>query len=133
MTDLRFPCAEGNADDWFIGRDGKQYPDEELLNQAQRDAISDAVMSKAATEDVLTIEKARELADATIARAEADERTASLGKRRRAKSSCFDCLARTDCLDLALRDEQQFGTWGGYYEEELRTLRAEIQNRKTKR
>lgn len=91
------PCAsqENDPDDWFIGKDGRQYPDEELEPEAEK---------------------------------------AALVRRRHAKDACFvDCLVRTRCLQLALDRPEPHGTWGGYYEEELRVIRTEIARRNKKR
>lgn len=84
------PC-QSNPDDFFIMRDGRQYPDDAMTEDEQREALQ---------------------------------------RRRRAKDSCFtECPVRTQCLDLALRDQPSHGTWGGYTEEELRKLYNEIARR----
>ena len=132
MTDeLRLPCRESETpDDWFIGRDGRQYTDEDLVSQQERDSISDQVMRDAATDDVLTIEEARDAADRAIDRAETDAKKAALIRRRKAREACHtSCLLRTRCLGQAIEGGQEYGTWGGYYEEELRGLRREIARR----
>lgn len=41
MSDYVTPCSspENNPDDWFIERDGRQYPDESLDLDEQREAL----------------------------------------------------------------------------------------------
>lgn len=128
MTDLRLPCREGNPDDWFIGRDGKQYPDEDLLDDDARLAILEDVNDQGLTGDarVQAIERAED-------RAEADAKTKALQQRRHAKEACHDCLFRTRCLQIAIDGDIQHGTFGGYYEEEIREIRREISRRKRAR
>lgn len=128
MADLRLPCAEGDSDDWFIGRDGKQYPDDDLLTDDDRLAILEEANDQGLEGDarIAFIEKAQD-------RAEQDARTKALQRRRHAREACHtDCLFRTRCLDKALNEGQMHGTWGGYYEEEIREIRVEIARRKRK-
>lgn len=122
MSDLRLPCREGNPDDWFIGRDGKQYGDEDLLSEEEVGDIF-AEIREAGHGDYA------EQVDRAVARAEADAKREALGRRRRAKEACHDCLFRTRCLQLAIDEGHEHGTWGGYYEEELRAIRREIEQR----
>lgn len=117
MSDLRFPCREGNPDDWFIRPDGRQYGDEEFLTDSQADQIM-----ADADEEGADGERA-------VARAEADAKREALQRRRHAKEACHDCLFRTRCLQVAIDEGHEHGTWGGYYEEELRAIRREMQNR----
>ncbi|ACU53779.1 transcription factor WhiB [Acidimicrobium ferrooxidans DSM 10331] len=42
---------------------------------------------------------------------------------RRAKRVCADCDVRLECLEFALRTNQEFGIWGGKDEEERRVIR----------
>lgn len=128
MTDLRLPCREGNSDDWFIDRHGKQYADEELLTEEVREAIhTEAERLELVGEDrVEFVEKAEN-------RAEADARRDALRTRRQAKQACHDCLLRTRCLEAAIDGDIQHGTWGGYYEEEIKEIRREIARRKRAR
>lgn len=126
MAELRLPCAEGDRDDWFISRDGKQYPDEDLLTDEDRRSILERADRQGLEGDerVTFIEKAQD-------RAERDARTKALQRRRHAREACHtDCLFRTRCLDRALSEGQSHGTWGGYYEEEIREIRKGIERRK---
>lgn len=128
MAELRLPCSEGESDDWFIGRDGKQYPDDDLLTDDDRLAILEDANEQGLEGDerVDFIEKAQD-------RAEQDARTKALQRRRHAREACHtDCLFRTRCLDKALNEGHVHGTWGGYYEEEIREIRREIERRKRK-
>lgn len=134
MTDeIRLPCREeGEPDDWFIRHDGRQYAGDEYLTQEERDRISDEVMAVAAEDDILTVEEARDAADRAIDRAEEAAKTALLRRRRRARQACYDCLLRTRCLDLAIKGDERHGTWGGYYEEEIKQIRDLIEERRTR-
>lgn len=123
------PCARSeNPDDWFIGRDGKQYPDDDLLDDDIRLEILEDANRQELTGDarISFIEKAQD-------RAEADAKREGLGRRRRAKEACHECYLRTHCLDVAIRDDMLHGTWGGYYEEELREIRREMSRRRRAR
>lgn len=128
MSDLRLPCRESDTpEDWFISRDGKQYGDDDLLSQEQRDAIAEEVERERGCGPHLA-----EQIDEAIDIAEAGAKKAALARRRKARDACHnDCvLFRTRCLGMALDQGIEHGTWGGYYEEELRTLRREIARRK---
>lgn len=126
MTDLRLPCREGNADDWFLSKDGKQYADDDLLTPEDLDAIELEVDALGLTHG----ERDDALARA-VGKAETDAKTAALQRRRHAKEACFEsCLFRTRCLDRALALGLSHGTWGGYYEEEIREIRRRIDARK---
>ena len=43
-----------------------------------------------------------------------------------AKSFCQVCPVRLDCLQYALRSNQEYGVWGGYDEQERRNLRRRL-------
>ncbi len=130
---LDLPCQDpGNdPDDWFIGRDGKQYPDEDFLSEDEVQRISKSVLAK----DGETAEEHRDRVDAALGAAERSRRRQALQRRRHAKEACFGCPFRVGCLDKALAEPTPatHGTWGGYFEEELRTIRLEIGRRKRKR
>lgn len=127
MTDeLRLPCRESDTpDDWFISRDGKQYPSDDLLTDPMREAVTAEADRKEleGEERVAWIER-------NLDRFEVDAKTASLQRRRHAKQGCYDCAFRTRCLDMALTNHEVHGTWGGYYEEEIATLQREISRRR---
>lgn len=128
MSDEGTPCWETgiDPDDWFISRDGKQYPDDEFLTEVEKANIARSVLPKAdETEDEHT-----ERVDRAIRAAVADRRRAALQRRRKAREACYDCPVRLQCLDLALEGNIQHGTWGGYYEEEIREIRREIKRRR---
>ena len=126
MSDqLRLPCRESDTpDDWFIGRDGKQFPSDDLLTAEAVTAALETVTLTLADEGYV------EAVDKALARAEADAKTEALGRRRRAKEGCLDCAFRTRCLQIAIDGDEQHGTWGGYYEEEIREIRSRIHERR---
>lgn len=130
MSDeLRLPCREsGTPDDWFIGKDGKQYPSDEFLTDEIRD-----IVNIAADRLELSGEARVTFIDKALDRAEVDAKTEALRRRRHAKEACFDCALRTRCLDIALNGDEQHGTWGGYHEEEIRAIKSEITRRKRAR
>lgn len=86
------PCHDGNPDDWFIRRDGKQYDDDVLEGEETRQALV---------------------------------------RRRQAREACYGCPVRNGCLRTALETRPSAGTWGGYYEEELRKLYRALDARQT--
>lgn len=120
------PCAEGNPEDWFIGRDGKQYPGDDIVSREHVEA------------HLAEIDPTHELGvddrDKAVDRLEASVKRGALRRRRHARDKCYtECYFRTSCLDLALKNDHQHGTWGGYYEEEIREIRKEISRRKRAR
>ena len=52
------------------------------------------------------------------------------GSSKAARSVCNDCNVRTQCLEYALNNKEQFGIWGGTSERERRRLRRERAGRK---
>lgn len=130
MSELRLPCRESETpDDWFIGRDGKQYSDEDLLTDEVRLSVLVEANERGleGSERVEFIERAED-------RAEADAKTAALQRRRHAMEACHtDCLFRTRCLDMALDGDLRHGTWGGYYEEQIAEIRDERDRRRLAR
>lgn len=126
------PCSspENDSNDWFISRDGKQYPDDDFLTDAEVAGLTKSVLRI----DGETAEDHRDRVDAALAVASAERRRSALISRRQAKDKCHtDCYFRTQCLDRALVEHQDHGTWGGYFEEELREIRKEISRRKKNR
>lgn len=123
------PCAApgNNPDDWFISRDGKQYPDDDFLTDAEISGIKKAVLRIEGE----TSDQHRDRVDKAIAVAEADRKRKALQRRRHAKEDCMSCYSRIECRDKALAPitPATHGTWGGYFEEELRSLRVEIVRR----
>lgn len=128
MSDaLRLPCKEsGDPDDWFIGRDGKQYPDQEFVHiEDVAVHIHDAMPDR--DPESVTVDEVDEIME----HLERDAKREALIRRRKARDKCHnECLFRTRCLDLAITTGAAYGTWGGYYEEEVRVLQAEIRRRK---
>lgn len=110
------PCHEGNPEDWFIRRDGRQYDDDEVVDEVVwREACAENP-----DEDPVAIYKrleAKILRDATI-------------RRRKAREACYTCPVRLSCLTVALEQRPSSGTWGGYYEEELRKLTRALDAKK---
>jgi WhiB family redox-sensing transcriptional regulator len=47
------------------------------------------------------------------------------GSSKAARSVCAQCDVRTQCLEYALNNKEQFGIWGGTSERERRRLRRE--------
>jgi WhiB family redox-sensing transcriptional regulator len=45
------------------------------------------------------------------------------GSTREAKKICTSCTVRTQCLELALANDERFGIWGGLSERERRRIR----------
>lgn len=122
----QMPCRqpENDPDDWFISKDGKQYADDPLITE-------DEVMAHLAQVDpdgTRSLEEIERVWD----RLEGDAKRKALQRRRHAREKCHQCPVRTHCLGLALESEMTHGTWGGYYEEELREIRKEIARRKRK-
>ena len=106
------PCRrpENDSEDWFIGRDGKQYSDLPLVTADNFEETYDHLngFSEPPT-------------DEELAEANAEEVRLALIRRRKARDKChIDCILREHCLDAGL--EEPFGTWGGYYEEERREI-----------
>lgn len=55
---------------------------------------------------------------------------AALQRRRHAVDKCFThCYLRNECLRLALDNVEEYGTWGGYTEEQLKKLRREMKRK----
>lgn len=100
------PCRrpENDPDDWFLGRDGKQYSD-------------DPVMTVQEITDVRLQYDNEQEADLAVEEAEAFRLREAVKRRKAARSLCHtDCILRLQCLEAGL--EVSHGTWGGYYEEE---------------
>ncbi len=47
------------------------------------------------------------------------------GSTKEAKRICAECPVRTDCLELAIDNDERFGVWGGYSERERRKLKQQ--------
>jgi WhiB family redox-sensing transcriptional regulator len=47
-----------------------------------------------------------------------------------AKRVCAGCAVREDCLEFALASNQEAGIWGGFTEDERRTLKRARQRRR---
>jgi WhiB family redox-sensing transcriptional regulator len=45
------------------------------------------------------------------------------GSSKAARAVCNDCEVRSQCLNYALQNREQFGIWGGTSERERRRLR----------
>jgi WhiB family redox-sensing transcriptional regulator len=44
-------------------------------------------------------------------------------RESQAKTVCFDCVVRVECLSEALESDERFGIWGGLTERERRSVR----------
>lgn len=133
MTDSPIPIptcrlASSEPDDWFIMRDGRQYSDEDFLTEVEERGIRLSVLRIAAE----SVDEHIERSDAAVRAAESGRRRASLGRRRRAKEGCWECPIQQACLETALEEPTPatHGTWGGYFEEELVTIRVERTRRR---
>lgn len=122
------PC-EDNPDDWFIGRDGRQYVDDEFLTDDERKRIAKSVLRIEGESD----EDHRDRVDAAIEAGERSRRRAEIVKRKEARASCYGCPVRLHCLDLGLSIEMPHGTWGGHFEEQIRAMQREIKQRRRRR
>lgn len=128
------PCTDPEKrDDWFIAKDGKQYPDDEFLtNEEKDDLASDAarMVENALNEDRRPYP---EVLGELVADAEDELKRQALIRRRKARDACYECYFRVECLDIAMSDDTiKSGTWGGYYEEQLKVIKAERNRRKRK-
>ena len=47
------------------------------------------------------------------------------GSSKAAREVCSQCAVRSQCLEYALNNKEQFGIWGGTSERERRRLRKE--------
>lgn len=113
------PCSTSESpDDWFITSTGKQYVDDELVPQSLVDL---------AREEAVESERDPDVAESRL---RTDAKVAALARRRHAKEACRECPMRLACLQHAISQGESQGTWGGYYEEEISTLRTEIERRR---
>ena len=110
------PCQrpENDPDDWFIGRDGKQYADDEFVTSEEIEEIREGLFN---SEHYTDIEAA---IDDQVDKLESRRLKTALQKRRHARDKCHvECILRLQCLDAGLQPENlHHGTWGGYYSEE---------------
>ncbi len=118
------PCArpENDPNAWFIERDGRQYPDETLVTEEElTQALEIRTQDEGESRMGFAIRVMEDLVDTKL--------RLRLISRRHAKDACFtQCIFRMHCLNVATVNEEQHGTWGGYYPEERRQiekLRAE--------
>lgn len=119
------PCRRDGADpdDWFIDTDGKQYRDEDLLDDNDYTRISHELPEDATEEEI----------DQAIDSAEQERRKENLVKRRHAIEACFnDCITRvrTMCLDSSVDPLIPHGIWGGYTPKQRRTIDDGVQKRR---
>ena len=54
------------------------------------------------------------------------------GSSKAARSVCNVCHVRSQCLEYALNNKEQFGIWGGTSERERRRLRKERSSRRVR-
>lgn len=118
--DYRPPCQVSKSpDDWFIGRDGKQYPDDEFLGVEKRAQVAEKAAG--AMPANTPFQEREEVIANAIFDAEDAVRRAAITRRRHARDACHvECYRRLECLSQGL--EIPHGTWGGYYEEERREI-----------
>lgn len=124
------PCRapENDPDDWFIEKDGRQYDDEELLTDAQRQAIVVEVLAGTTANDPNVLEKT----EAAVDEANAEAGRTALARRRRAKDACAtECPVRQWCLGDLEDGDHEYGTRGGYYPEERRAMLRLLKRRRS--
>jgi WhiB family redox-sensing transcriptional regulator len=122
------PCHEGDPEDWFIRRDGRQYDDDEIVTQDEAYAYLEAEHPDWRN---TSVEKVREVTEAFVAKTTGERIRNALVRRRQARDACYTCPIRNGCLKLALDTRPSSGTWGGYHEEELRKLYRALDARQT--
>lgn len=115
---MRTPCQDGDGNDWFIARDGKQYPSDPFLTEVEDRNITMSVMWKADE----AIEAHQERVRTALAAAERVRKRTALQKRRHAREACAGCLVRIECLAGAVERREPHGTWGGLLNEELQEV-----------
>jgi hypothetical protein len=122
------PCADRTNDpqDWFIRSDGRQYSDDEFLDREERRLVMLAVLPREAEAPADLAERQ----EAAVRAAVSNRKRAALTSRRQAREACFECPIRLACLDQALMQNQQHGTWGGYFEEQLAEIRRTRDSRR---
>lgn len=137
-TERTTPCSapDVDPDDWFIGKDGRQYPDDELVSDAE--ILDHEARLRAALDDVSLSDVDTPSLDEIRIDLEAQALKANLVRRRHAKDKCHvECPVRLQCLSIALGENGTGiplrGTWGGYYEEELAEIRRLHQARQRRR
>lgn len=124
MTD-QTPCRDPQNDpeDWFIDKDGKQYPDDDFVTTQQVNDAADAIPGF----DKDDLDQWETLVETL----EEDAKKTALRKRRHARDKCYtECYFRTHCAQAALDTRPEHGTWGGYYREELKVLYKDLDARK---
>ena len=114
------PCTQ-SPEDWFIERDGRQYPDDPLLTADEEKRVRLSVAPLAGESEA---DHEARMADA-LAAARANRRRQQLTRRRQAREACYGCPVRLHCLDARLEAPAlTAGTWGGYYREEIAQIIA---------
>lgn len=112
-NEVSTPCKGPNPDDWFIERDGYQYPDDPPFATFEE---AELLAEQSGTDDVAGVFE--ELRTSRL--------KAALQRRRHAREMChLECPVRLWCLGQALDSDPAptHGTWGGYYSEELTQIR----------
>lgn len=124
------PCEskDNDPEDWFIRADGKQYSDDPMPGYNNAEVLQAWVVEESRLGRLLTPEEEVKVDNRVFA----DAKRAQLARRRHAREECFGCYFRTNCLDLAVKNNESHGTWGGYFEEDLVKLQSEIQARRTR-
>ena len=54
---------------------------------------------------------------------ESESRAERRYRESQAKTVCYDCVVRVECLSEALKSDERFGIWGGLTERERRSAR----------
>lgn len=124
MTAYVSPCQDPRNDpnDWFIERDGRQYPDDTLVSLEEAEAEHAKRLADDPEATITVAEVFDDLHEAAL--------KAALRRRRHAKDACYSCVIRTWCLGQGMQDgRRDYGTMGGYYPEERKAIQREIGKR----
>lgn len=113
--------------DWFIEKDGKQYRDDPILTDLEVEMITDHITG--ALDPSTSLDAFQAAVDKACDAGEAEKVRLALIRRRKAREACYKCPIRLACLDSRLENRVEYGTWGGYYPEELRKIDEERDRR----
>lgn len=111
------PCQRSDTpEDWFLERDGKQYPDDEWVTEEERAKITDTIQSGNWIDEEGTIKW-------HLDRLERLRKEAALRRRRHALEACQnECYFRTQCLEIGIEENPPYGIFGGYDREQRKQI-----------
>jgi len=125
VNDAKTPCS-AKPDQWYTERDGRRYDDESLLTESQ---IRDLTESVGSMYPDYSPSAVMEEVESAVDEATAEATRVRLVERRQARDACFGCEVRLQCLDLALKNREQYGIWGGYFPEQRRAIERALDER----